>query len=250
MKFIRMPKAIYIAERVLPELLADWMNTKSVQNINITFVQKLRVNILICLFIKWSISGMSHRRTFTNFTYRAWTIWDYSNHDLFGIIPNPGCQTKITVSLESVGRMRFQAGTSYVKIREWGQHGSNRRMPCPVTILGSVWGQGISETRIQARFLVVQWIFFQISPIVRCSSQGCWSPEKLVNLVLSDAHMTGTIVAPAGHWSCASHHQSAVFISLYIRWFSDCARRTSSKLRCAWNGRCAEWNCIHLKISL
>jgi hypothetical protein len=41
MQFIRLPKPIDIAERELPELVADWMNMKSVQNINIRFVQKL-----------------------------------------------------------------------------------------------------------------------------------------------------------------------------------------------------------------
>jgi len=41
MQFIRLPKPIYIAERELPELVADWMNTKSVQGTNIIFVQKL-----------------------------------------------------------------------------------------------------------------------------------------------------------------------------------------------------------------
>jgi len=56
MQFIRLPKAIDIAERVLPELVVDWMNTKSVQNINISFVQKLQVNMLISGVIKWSKS--------------------------------------------------------------------------------------------------------------------------------------------------------------------------------------------------
>jgi hypothetical protein len=47
MQFIRLPKLIDIAERELPELVANWMNMKSVENINISFVQKLRVNMLI-----------------------------------------------------------------------------------------------------------------------------------------------------------------------------------------------------------
>jgi len=71
MQFIRLPKVIYIAERVLPELVGDWMNTESVQNIDISFVQKFRVNILISWVVEWSNSGMSHGRTFTNFTHRA-----------------------------------------------------------------------------------------------------------------------------------------------------------------------------------
>jgi len=41
MQSIRLPKAIDIAERVLPELVADRVYTKTVQNIDISFVQKL-----------------------------------------------------------------------------------------------------------------------------------------------------------------------------------------------------------------
>jgi len=54
MQFIRLPKAIDIAGRVLPELVADWMNTKSVQNSAISFVQKVQVNMLISWVIRWS----------------------------------------------------------------------------------------------------------------------------------------------------------------------------------------------------
>ena len=53
MQCIRLPKAIDIAERVLPELFADWMNTKSVQNIDISFVQKLQVIMAMLWGIKW-----------------------------------------------------------------------------------------------------------------------------------------------------------------------------------------------------
>jgi len=71
MQFIRLPKAIDIAERVMPEMVADWMNTKSVQNMDISFVQKFQVNMLISWVIKWSKSRMPHRRTFRNFTLQA-----------------------------------------------------------------------------------------------------------------------------------------------------------------------------------
>ena len=56
MQCIRLPKTIDIAERVLPELVVDWMNTKSVQNIDISFVQKLQVDMLISWVIKGSKS--------------------------------------------------------------------------------------------------------------------------------------------------------------------------------------------------
>jgi len=40
MQFIRLPKQIEIAERVLPDLVADWVNSYSLQSINISFLQK------------------------------------------------------------------------------------------------------------------------------------------------------------------------------------------------------------------
>jgi hypothetical protein len=48
MQFIRLPKAIDIAERELPELVADWVDTKSVQSIKSIVLPQLRVNMLVC----------------------------------------------------------------------------------------------------------------------------------------------------------------------------------------------------------
>ena len=47
MQFIRQPKPLDIAERVLPELVPDWINTKSVQMMNIGMIQKIQVEMLI-----------------------------------------------------------------------------------------------------------------------------------------------------------------------------------------------------------
>jgi len=47
MQFIRLPKPIDIAERVLPELVANWVDTESVQRIKMIVLQQLRVNMLV-----------------------------------------------------------------------------------------------------------------------------------------------------------------------------------------------------------
>ena len=54
MQFIRLLKAIDIAERELPELVSDWVDTKSVWSIQIIVLQQLRVNILVSCVIEWS----------------------------------------------------------------------------------------------------------------------------------------------------------------------------------------------------
>ena len=41
MQLIRLPKPIDMAERVLPELVADWADTESVQSFNIIVLQQL-----------------------------------------------------------------------------------------------------------------------------------------------------------------------------------------------------------------
>jgi len=142
MQFIRLPKEIDIAERVLPELVAYWMNTNSVQNIDTSFVQKIQVNMLIWWVVKWSKSLMPHRCTFRNFTHWAWAIWDLSYHDLFWIIPDTGSRKRIPLSLESISTIPFQAKASDVKILEWGQHCSNHGMPCFVSIFGTFRTKG------------------------------------------------------------------------------------------------------------
>jgi len=145
MQFIRLPKPIDITERVLPELVLDWMNTNSVQNIDIMFVQRIRVNILISLVIEWSKCWMPHQSTFENFKHQAWAIWDLSNNDLIWIIPDPGSQKRITLSVESISTIAFQWGVSYVEIPEWGQHSSNLGMPCLISIFGSFRGTGVLD---------------------------------------------------------------------------------------------------------
>jgi hypothetical protein len=192
------------------------MNMKSVQNINISYVQKLWVNMVISWIIECSTSWMPHQRTFRNSTHQAWAIWYSGNHNLFWIIPDPVCQKRITFYLESICTIPFQAGTSDVKIPEWGQHCATSGMPCFVRILAPVGVHGISATTIHALVLGICWICFRMLPIVRYSGHACWLPGTLDNWVLSDAQLTGTIVAPAGSWCCQSHHQSPVFISRYI----------------------------------
>jgi len=250
MQFIGLPRVIDIAERVLPEVVADWMNTKSVQNINISVVQKIQVDMLITWVIKWSKSRMPHRCTFRTFTHLAWALWDLSKHDLFGIFPDPGSQTRVSLSLESSSTIPFQAGDSYVKISEWGEHCSNTECPASSVFLAHFRGLRNSPTRIQARIIGVRRISFRILPIVRYSGQACRSPEKLVKWVFSDAQITGTIVAPAGSWSWVSHDQSPMVIPLYIGQLSDSVRCTDSTSRCLWHGRWATMNWILRKLSL
>jgi len=140
MQFIRLPKPIDIAERVLPELVSDWVDTWSVQGINIIVFQQLRVNILASWVIEWSESWMPHRRTFGTFTHWAWAIWDLSNHDLIWVIPGPGSQMSITSSLESTWTIPVQARASDDKMPKMGQRSSKRGMPCFVNVFRTICG--------------------------------------------------------------------------------------------------------------
>jgi hypothetical protein len=47
MQFIRLPKPTDIAEKVLAELVADWVDTESMQSINMIVPKQLRVNTLV-----------------------------------------------------------------------------------------------------------------------------------------------------------------------------------------------------------
>jgi hypothetical protein len=55
----------------MPGLVANWVDTKSVQSINMIVLQQLGVNMLVSCVIEWSTCGMPHWRTFRNFTH--WT---------------------------------------------------------------------------------------------------------------------------------------------------------------------------------
>jgi len=92
--------------------------------------------MLISWDIKWSKSWMPHRRSIRNFRHWAWAIWDLSNHDLFWIIPDPGSQKRITLSLEFISTVPFRTRASNVWIPRCGQHCSNRGRLCLVSIFG------------------------------------------------------------------------------------------------------------------
>jgi len=207
MQFIRLPKAIDIAERVLPERVADWMNTKSVQNIDISLVQKLQVNVLISSVIKWSKSWMPHCRIFKTFTHRVWAIWDLSNHALFRMIPDPGSQKRITLSLESNSTVSFQARASNFKIPKWGQHCSNRGMPCLVSIFDTFRRTGDQPIKHPgALFRCTVDIFSNITDR-KIQRQGMLVTRKIGQVGHVGCTNDWHIVAPAGSWSCISHHQ-------------------------------------------
>jgi len=173
MQFSRLRKAIDIAQRVWPELVLDWMNTKSVQNVNISLVEKLQVNKLISWVIKWFKSWMPNWRTCWNFTHRAWAVWDLSNHTLFWIIPDSGSQREwyfcCNPSVEShfmpaPVRSRLRSGDSTVPTAE-----------CHILsgFIAPDRGQWIMWTGIQTRVVRMRWILFRILPIPIYRGQAC-----------------------------------------------------------------------------
>jgi hypothetical protein len=83
---------------------------------------------------------MPHQHTVRNFIHLALAIRDLSNRDLFQIIPNPGSQMRVSLLLESICTIPFQAGASDVKIPQLRLHSSNCGMPCLINIFGTFPG--------------------------------------------------------------------------------------------------------------
>jgi len=112
-------------------------------------------------------------------------------------------------------------------------------MPCHIITFGTLWG-----TWNQPMVNPGTCFLFQVEIVLNISTQHIQCPSLLITwnigqVSLLVAQMTGTIVAPARSWCCASHHKSPIVIMLYIRPFSTFDRCTSSESRCVWNGRCA-----------
>jgi len=140
MQFIRLPKPIDIAKRVLPEPVRNWLDTKSVQSNIVILLQQLWVHIRVSGVIELSKTWMPHWHTFRNFTHWAWALWDFGNHDLILIIRDQGSQQKVTLSLESICTIPSQAMASDGKMPRLGQHSSNCGIPCFVNVLGTFQG--------------------------------------------------------------------------------------------------------------
>ena len=59
---------------------------------------------------------------------------------MFWIIHDPGSQKRITLSLESISTIPFQASATDVKIPEWGQYCSHCKMACLISNFLSIRG--------------------------------------------------------------------------------------------------------------
>jgi len=140
MQFIRLSKPIDIAERVLPDLVADGVDTYSMQSMNSRVLPQFRVYMLVPGAIKWWRSGMPHWFTFSYFTHHTWAIWELSKHDLMWVIPYPGSQKRVILSLESICTIPFQTRTSNVKISRLRPHSLNQVMACFIDVFGIFWG--------------------------------------------------------------------------------------------------------------
>jgi hypothetical protein len=97
---------------------------------------------------------MPHQRTYRNFINGASAIWDFRHHDSLLIFPDPGIQSRITFSVESISTIPFQAGASNIKILGWGQHDSNLGIPFLISFTGTfrkTWEQqnAKSGTRVE-----------------------------------------------------------------------------------------------------
>jgi len=157
--------------------------------------------MLVTWLIEWPKGRMPHRCTLRNLAHRAWALWDFSNHDLLWIIPNPGSQKRVILSLESIFTITFQAWASDVKMPKLRHHSSNCRMPCFVNAFGTFqwrWDQpnenpgghfrcladmvlNISNCDIHQLGMLIAWKIGQVS-LDRCTNDwaNCHSGRKLI----------------------------------------------------------------------
>ena len=61
---------------------------------------------------------------------------------MFRIIPDPGSQQRVTLSLESISTIPFQARASDVKMPKLRQYSSNRGIPFFINVFGTFRGTG------------------------------------------------------------------------------------------------------------
>lgn len=116
MQFVRHPRLVDVAERVLPEVVAYWESTLNVQNISTGFLRKLQVSMLKSRVFGRLTSVMLDWHSLTNFWQQAWAMQDLSNHHLFKTIPDPFSQLRVTLSLEFIITIPSQATSSNVNI--------------------------------------------------------------------------------------------------------------------------------------
>jgi len=171
------------------------MNTKSVPNFNICFVETLQVHMLISWGIEYWASSIPHTRTFRNFRHWARPIQDMSNHDVFRIIPDPAKTWAIMTCFGSfptqaakrgfhcfwnpLAQFHFKPGPVISGFQSTDRMVATTECHAVSVFLPHFTGHGISPIGILVHFLGLQWISFPILPIVRFSRQASWAPKNL-----------------------------------------------------------------------
>jgi len=171
---------------------------KCVQNINTSFFQKLWVNLLSSWVIICSKSWMSDWRIFTYLTHLSWAISNLSNHNMFGIIPDPGSQYRIKLSLESISTLCQDTGVGIALVPTTEYHASSG-------FLAHFWGHGISPRRMVHQVHCL-WVDFWLT-ILSMAIQV--SQLKSNHSGSGRSHPAGAII-PSGHnpsfidisWEC------------------------------------------------
>jgi len=179
---------------------------------------------------------MPIRHTFRNFTHQARAIWDLSNQGLFRIIPDRGSQKRITLSLESISTVLFQARASDVKILEWGQYCSNCGMPCLVSIFGTFRRTGDQPNKHPGALCRCTADIFSIITDYEIQRPGMLETRKIgqVGLVgcTNDWHNCGS------SWKLILHIPppiACVYLPVYAATFRVCkGHRFKIEVRLKW----------------
>jgi len=119
--------------------------------------------------MNWSKGWTPHEHIYRNFAHRAWAMWDFSNHDFFQIIPDPGNQKRVTLSPESICTIPFQPRASDVKMPKLRQHSSNCIMAYFVNDCGTCRGTWDQRDKDPGRLYRCLADFF--STITNCGIQ-------------------------------------------------------------------------------
>jgi hypothetical protein len=175
MQFIGMPKPIDISGSILPKPVADWMHTESVQSMYIILPPLLWLDMLVSWVIKSSKSWIWY--SIMNSRDKVWAISDFTNHDWIETIPNPGSQTRVTLLLESIYMIPFQARASIVKIPKLRPHSINCGMLYFINDFGTLQVTRYQHMKIPGPLCRFPADIFLMLPIVRYSSEACQLSE-------------------------------------------------------------------------
>jgi len=161
------------------------------QRIIHSIFQMLGVNMLVSWANERLKSCMLHQSTFRSFIPWKYAKWDFSNHDVFRKILNPGSQQWAIQLQYYASTNSYQSNTGDVRMPQLRQHSCNCLLASLVNMFDTVWGTWKQHAENSSTLLRCP-----VDTVCNDSTFEIWLPGMLIAKMIGPV----SLLTSTNHW--------------------------------------------------